>query len=86
MIKIIQISDEDFWGFNEVIDVYNYSSFEELGNFMKNELINFLKNHNLFNLAEKASKLNLHNHFYKNYSDLYVAKEDIIYLCNGCDN
>jgi len=86
MIKIIQISDENFWGFNEVIDINDYSSFEEIGDFMKNQLIKFLKIHNLFNLTQKAYKLNLHNHYYKEYSDLYTAKEDIIYLCNGCHN
>jgi hypothetical protein len=84
MKKIVQISDELFWGFHLIIDIEDYSSFEELAIYVKNELISFLKYNNLLNLVIKAEKLNLHNHNYLNYKDLYDSKDDIIYLCGHC--
>jgi hypothetical protein len=83
MLKIIQISDECFWGYNDVIDITLYNSFEELGKYIKSKLILFLREYNLLILAEKAEKLKLHNHNYKSYDEIYHAKEDIIYLCCG---
>jgi hypothetical protein len=84
MNKIIQISDEFFWGFNIIINLDNYKTFDELAILLKNELINFLRTHNLLNLLDMANKLNLHNHMYKNYEDLYRNDYDIIYFCGGC--
>ncbi len=84
MFKIVQISDEYFWGFKEEVDINNFSSFEELAMYMKKELIGFLRENNLLNLAEKAEKLKLHNHKFYDYMDIYDTKDDIIYLCGGC--
>jgi hypothetical protein len=84
MQKIIQISDELFWGYNMIIDINNYSSFEELGLAMKKDLINFLNTHNLQLLKEKAELLNLHNHNFEKYEDIYNRNDDIIYLCGHC--
>lgn len=84
MQKIIQISDELFWGYNMIIDINNYSSFEELGLAMKKDLINFLNTHNLQLLKEKAELLNLHNHNFEKYEDIYNTNDDIIYLCGHC--
>lgn len=84
MRKIIQISDEIFWGFNMIINLDNYSSFEELANLLKNELIKFLRTYNLLNQVDMANKLNLHHHMYKNYEDLYRNDYDVIYFCGGC--
>jgi hypothetical protein len=84
MKKIIQISDELFWGFHSIVEIDDYSSFEELAVFMKNELISFLTYHNLLNLVIHAEKLNLHNHNYSNYKDLYDSNDDIVYLCGHC--
>ena len=84
MNKIIQISDEFFWGFNIIINLDNYKTFDELAILLKNELINFLRTHNLLNLLDMANKLNLHNHMYKNYEDLYRNDYDIIYFCGDC--
>ena len=84
MNKIIQISDEFFWGFNIIINLDNYKTFDELAILLKNELITFLRRHNLLNLLDMANKLNLHNHMYKNYEDLYRNDYDIIYFCGGC--
>jgi hypothetical protein len=84
MNKIIQISDEFFWGFNIIINLDNYKTLDELANLLKTELIAFLKKHNLLNQVDIANKLNLHNHLYKNYKDLYRNDYDIIYFCNCC--
>lgn len=84
MQKIIQISDELFWGYNMIIDINDYSSFEELGLAMKKNLINFLNTHNLQLLKEKAELLNLHNHNFEKYEDIYNTNDDIIYLCGHC--
>lgn len=84
MQKIIQISDELFWGYNMIIDINDYSSFEELGLVMKKDLINFLNSHNLQLLKEKAELLNLHNHNFEKYEDIYNTNDDIIYLCGHC--
>jgi hypothetical protein len=84
MKKIIQISDEFFWGFNIIINLDNYNSFDELAKVLKDELIVFLRTHNLLNQLDMAKKLNLHHHLYKNYEDLYRNDYDIIYFCGGC--
>lgn len=84
MQKIIQISDELFWGYNMIIDINDYSSFEKLGLAMKKDLINFLNTHNLQLLKEKAELLNLHNHNFEKYEDIYNTNDDIIYLCGHC--
>jgi len=88
MLKTIQISDQLFWGYNEIIDINNFDNFNDLGLYMKKELIGFLKNNNLLNLAEKANDLILHNHKYIYYDDLYKTNDNIIYMCGGynCNN
>lgn len=84
MKKIVQISDQLFWGFHLIIEIDNYNSFDEMGNFIKKELISFLTYHNLLNLVIEAEKLKLHNHNFTNYEDLYNSNDDIIYLCGHC--
>lgn len=84
MRKILQISDKLFWGFNIIIDLNDYKSFDCLASFIKEELIIFLITHNLLNLVDEAKKLNLHNHNYNNYEDLYKTNDDIIYFCGSC--
>lgn len=84
MRKIIQISDEIFWGFNTIVDLDNYNSFDDLARLLKEQLISFLKSHNLLNQVDLAKKLNLHHHNYKSYQDLYESGDDIIYFCGGC--
>ena len=84
MKKIIQISDDLFWGYNMIIELDNYKSFEELAIEVKNDLINFLNINNLQILKEKAQLLKLHNHSYKNYEELYKTNETVIYLCGHC--
>ncbi len=84
MIKILQISDKLFWGFNRMVEIDNYKSFDELVKLIKNELLLFLNHNNLLELAIEAEKLKLHNHKYNNYNELYSTKDDIIYLCGHC--
>ena len=84
MKKIIQISDELFWGFNIIIDLNYYNSLKELGEKLKDELINFLRKNNLLNLLVKAKELNLHNHCYSEYEDLFRNDYDTIYFCGNC--
>lgn len=84
MQKILQISHELFWGYNMIINIDNYKSFEELSLVIKNDLINFLNVNNLQILKEQAEKLNLHNHNYINYEDLYNSNDNIIYMCGHC--
>ena len=44
----------------------------------------FLNRNNLLNLALEAEKLNLHNHNYKDYKELYKTENDVIYFCGHC--
>jgi len=84
MYRIVQISDQLFWGFNELIPLTSFKNFDELCEYMKNRLIYFLRNHNLLNMVDKAKELKLHNHQYKNYEQLYRTDENtIIYLCGS---
>jgi len=87
MQRIIQISDDLFWGYNMIVEVDKYKSFEELGILIKDDLIKMLKMNNLQILKEKAERMNLHNHGYETYEDMLkeVNKEaTIIYLCGHC--
>ena len=84
MIKTIQISDELFWGFNTQVDIETFDNFDELATFIKVCLISFLRNHNLLNLIDKANLLNLHNHNFQDFNELYTTNDEIIYLCGGC--
>lgn len=85
MQRIIQISDELFWGYNKIVEVDKYKSFEELGLVIKKDLILMLKMNNLEILKEKAEKLNLHNHNYDSYEEMIKTNDDsIIYLCGHC--
>jgi hypothetical protein len=84
MMKILQISDKLFWGFNMIVDISNYSSFDDLSELIKKDLLLFLNRNNLLNLALEAEKLRLHNHNYDNYNDLYKSNDDVIYFCSHC--
>ena len=84
MIKIIQISDEIFWGFRKNVSLNNFSSIDEIANYIKDELIKFLIENNLLILKDIALKLKLHNHQYNSYDELYETNENIIYLCGAC--
>lgn len=84
MIKTIQISDKYFWGFKEEVDLKTYSSFEEIGEYMKIKLIEFLKINNLLNLVDIAKNLHLHNHRFNIYNEVFTTDDNIIYLCGSC--
>lgn len=84
MQKIIQISDKLFWGYNMIVNLDNYISFDELCLVIKQDLLSFLHKNNLMFLKEEAEKLNLHTHNFDNYEDLYKTNENVIYLCNHC--
>ena len=82
-LKKISISNELFNGFNEIINIYEFSSFKELIEYIKNKLISHLTILNLNNLIEKAKLLNLHCHDYNFYSELLNdSNVNIIYLCD----
>lgn len=84
MQRTVQISDQLFWGFNRKVCLTDFTNFNDLIQFIRNELIEFLKNNNLLNLVDKAKTLNLHNHNYKLYEQTHKTHEDtIIYLCGG---
>jgi hypothetical protein len=83
-MKIMQISDKLFWGFNMIVDITKYSSFEELADLIKKDLLVFLNRNNLLNLALEAEKIKFHNHNYSNYNELYKTNDDIIYFCGDC--
>jgi len=86
MFKKIQISDDLFWGFNTIINLNDYKSFDELQQLLKKELILFLKRNNLLCLADKAEYIELHNHNYNKYEDLFNDDTEIIYFCGHCCN
>ena len=82
-LKKITISNELFNGFNEIINIYEFSSFKELIEYIKNKLISHLIILNLNNLIQKAKLLNLHCHNYDFYSEfLNDSNVNIIYLCD----
>jgi hypothetical protein len=81
----VQISDDLFWGFHRYIDIELFESFEELINYVHNELIIFLHENYLLQLESKAREMKLHNHSYNSYNDLYNLNiEDTIYICGHC--
>ena len=85
MYRTVQISDELFWGFNKFVCLTNFKNFDDLGEYIKNELLLFLKANNLLNLIDKAKTLKIHNHSYKLYEQLFRTHEStIIYFCGGC--
>jgi len=86
MIKILQISDKLFWGFNISVNLDFFNSIDDLASLIKTELLLFLIKNNLLNLRDEANKLKLHNHNYKEYKELYDTDEEIIYFCNHCCN
>ena len=84
MIKILQISDVLFWGFNIIVEIDNYKSIDELSELIKTDLLLFLNTNNLLNLVTEAKKLNLHNHSFKEYKELYDTEDQVIYFCSHC--
>jgi hypothetical protein len=84
MYRIVQISDQLFWGFNRIVCLTDFTNFNDLIQYMINELIIFLKEHNLLNLVDSAKTLKLHNHHFKLYEETCKTDKDtIIYLCGG---
>jgi len=84
MKKIIQVSDDIFWGFNIIVDLNDYKTIDELGNLLKSELIDFLRKHNLLNLLDRAKNIDFHQHLYTSYEELDRNDYDIIYFCGDC--
>jgi hypothetical protein len=87
-LKKIIISHKLFNGFNEIVNVSEFSSFKDLILYIQNKLISQLTILNLNILIEEAKLLKLHNHEYKFYSELLNDfNTNIIYLCDHkCEN
>jgi hypothetical protein len=84
-IITVYISNEYFNGFKRNVNIIEFSSFKELCDYMKDQLVSYLKLENLNSLADKANSLELHTHEYKFYNDFKVNvmnnKVDYVYLC-----
>lgn len=82
--RIIQISHDLFWGYNEKIDISIFNSIEELALYIENNLIIFLEYKNLLILSDKAKKLKLHSHTFNNINEILekTKENEIIYLCD----
>jgi len=79
--KLIASSDL-FWGFEIIIDIRYYETFEAIINHFHNELLSLLKNNNLVVLYEKCQKCKFHCHTHT-FEGLLLADNDI-YLCDHC--
>ena len=75
-------SSELFWGFEIIIDIRYYETFEEIITHYHNELLSLLKNNNLIVLYEKCQKCNFHCHTHT-LEELLITDNDI-YLCDHC--
>jgi hypothetical protein len=82
MIRIFQISDETFWGYRVLVDLTRFSSLKDITDYVKADLVAFLRSRNLSDLAEKASSLKMHIHEDPSYEEL-LKSETVQYLCTG---
>ena len=87
-IKVFQISSDIFWGFRVEVNLYNFTSLDEIIKYIKKEMKDFFKQENLLALSEKVDELNLHTHciHFSSYEEFIEKSEDfdIIYLCDHC--
>jgi hypothetical protein len=86
--RIFQVSSELFWGYQEIIDVYSFSSIEEICKHIQKRMKTFFRHHNLLALAEKVDTVKFHIHapFQTIYDMLEkTTHTDIIYVCDHCE-
>ena len=78
-MTILQISAKIYWGFQVNIskDLLSSMLIDDIIIYVKNEMKNFFKTHNLLELQEGVDNLNLHIHNFN-------IKDPVIYLCDHC--
>ena len=78
-MTILQISAKIYWGFQVNIskDLLSSMRIDEIISYVKNQMKNFFKTHNLLELQEGIDNLNLHIHNFNN-------EDQVIYLCDHC--
>jgi len=82
--RICQISDEDFGGFEVIIDIDYFYSLDEISAHIKNTLIVALQRLRLEALTHKAQAKNFHIHD-KNFCQLRnMDNNAILYVCGHC--
>ena len=82
--KKFKISDRTFSGYAVDLDMEYYDSLDQICTAVKNNLIQFLKLHNLEILENQAKQINFHIHDYSIEDILIADKENIFWCCNHC--
>ena len=86
--RTFQISSEIFWGYRATLDLLYFENIENIIEYVKNDLKQFLLSRNLQLLVEKLDKTKFHIHSpYNTYSDI-LDKTDVsyvIYICDHCE-
>ena len=81
--RTFQISDDDFWGWNMVLDLDDFDRMEDVVGHIKYALREMLMKHNLEILAERLDKKTFHG---PTLGTVLVESKigDVIYLCSHC--
>jgi hypothetical protein len=82
--RICKVSDNDFGGFNIIIDLDYYYSIEEISQYIKEKLVNSLKRINLNQLVYKATNKKFHIHDKTMADAIAMGPNDILYVCGHC--
>lgn len=82
--KKFKISDRTFSGYAVDLDMEYYDSLDKICTAVKNNLIQFLKLHNLEILQNQAKQTNFHIHDYSIEDILISDKERIFWCCSHC--
>ena len=82
--RICKMSDEDFGGFNIVIDLDYYYSVEEISQYIKDKLVSSLERINLDCLVHKAKNKKFHIHNKTLAEAIMIAPNDTLFVCGHC--
>ena len=83
VIKSVIVSSELFQGYNELIELDEFTSIQQLCNFIKKKLMAHLCLLNLIILEEKVNNMSFHIHDCKFIHELF--EKHFIYICE-CSN
>jgi len=80
---IVQLTDDIFFGFKIKINIDNFKSVFDICNYVKNKLIELLEENNFELLLDRANRMKLHIHNYKNIHEIKNNENSILYVCSN---
>ena len=78
------ISDNEFWGFEIIIDLDYYDSLEEIVAYVKYHLVNSLTKLKLEGMIKKANEKKFHIHDIEMGTLLMSDENSTIWICGHC--